>query len=608
MEKVTKFLEANVEWFALGLAVLFLGWTAWTYLINDPVSRTLENNPVNPSNVDSFIDGHAAERLRDKLDPNTPVPDFKVEDFTQSIQAKISLDPLEPPQLASTDCDYSPFDVSTIMITERNQGPPVVQLPTLPVPQPLLSAAALDTMSPPAPANGTVGNNSKGKDIRLVVAAFTISWDDLYKQWSNSFGPAGVGQPARLAPAEFQIVAITAYRSELINQTWSKNEEVEVLNNVGLPPYPNAGDKNAAAAYILAISKDSKTLVAPDFPTFSAGAVWKDPVQYVTSSTNAPNGQNPTDQSRTANRAGIIDVQYRGGGPPSGFGGGGPPRYAPPRAVAPPQEAPPAEQAPTATAPADGTVDPVTVLANPKSLPALAPVEPVTKLSNVPAMAAKSPDLCIYIIDDTADAGKTYRYTISYKVFNPVFNKQPQRVGQKGQAWINQFDLVSKFSDYSPAITVPTQTYLFCGQGQAGRKALFPFEVFTWTNGKWLKDIFNAAIGDPIGGLDGGIDYSTGYTFADLRTVKSSKTLITLVDNDGNLKIKDPAQDANDPDYKKAIQWVDQTKAGGTARPAGGPGGFSPYGPNGAPSPYGPPGGPSSFGPGGPPSYGPPQR
>jgi len=109
MEKVTKFLEANVEWFALGLAVLFLGWTAWTYLINDPVSGTLDNNPVNPSNVDSFIDGHAAEKLRNKMDPNTPVPDFKVEDFTQSIQAKISLDPLEPPQLASTDWDYAPF-------------------------------------------------------------------------------------------------------------------------------------------------------------------------------------------------------------------------------------------------------------------------------------------------------------------------------------------------------------------------------------------------------------------------------------------------------------------------------------------------------------------
>lgn len=614
MQKVTRFLESNVEWFALGLAVLFLGWTTWTYLINDPVSRPLENSQVNPSDVDSFIDAHAAQRLRDKMDPNTPVPDFHVPDYTLTIRDKIAGQDIQTPELATTYWDYAPFDVSSIENAPRNQGPPVVQLPTPPIPQPLLVAAALDTISPPAPANGAVANTGSGKDVRLVVAAFTISWDDLYKQWNTSFGPAGLGQPARLAPAGFQITAVTAYRSELTNQTWSKPEEIQILNTDGLPPYPQAGDKVAESAYRLALAKAPKTPVAPDFPTITAGALWKDPVLYVTTPANAPNGQTPPDQNgamgqpdlsngRTVNTSeplGTLYAQYMGPGGPGGrggFPGGGPPRFAPPPPQSP--EAPPVEQ-PTAIPPADGTVDPKVVLANPSASPTLAPVEPVTGLNNVPAMPAKSPDLCIYIIDDTAEAGKTYRYCISYKVLNPVYNKPPMRVTQKGQAWINQFDLTSKFSDFSPTITVPTQTYLFCGQAQGGRKPVFPFEVFTWTGGKWLKDVFNAGIGDPIGGLDGGIDYSTGYTFADQRT-PHEKTLVTLVDNDGNVLIKDPAQDATDPNYKKAAQWVEQTK-GGVQQPMVEPGAMSPYGQRGGPpsSPYyGPTGAPPSpYGPG----------
>ena len=41
MPKIVQFLEKNVEWFALGLGALFLGWAAWTYLINPPVSKVV---------------------------------------------------------------------------------------------------------------------------------------------------------------------------------------------------------------------------------------------------------------------------------------------------------------------------------------------------------------------------------------------------------------------------------------------------------------------------------------------------------------------------------------------------------------------------------------
>jgi hypothetical protein len=482
--------------------------------------------------------------------------------------------------LATTSFDYSPFDVTTTPQRQGNMGLPVVQLPILPVAQPLLAAAALDTIQPPAPANanGAAANPGNGKDVRLVVAAFTIPWNALYSQWNGSFGPPGLGQQSRLTPAEFQVVAITAYRSEMINQAWTKDEEIQILNGTNLPAYPQAGNKNAQGAYLLALAKEPKTIVAPDFPTVSAGAAWKDPIQFLPTAANLQNGQAPGNQngamgqtdspnSRTVNTSeplGTLYAQYRGGGPGYGGppGGGFPGFPRGPGPIAPPIAPPPVQ--PSAIPPAEGTVDPLVAFANPNAPPNPVPVEPTPKLPNVLAMPAKSPDLCLYIIDESAQAGKTYRYRIVYKAFNPLWNKPAERVGKKDQAWINQFDLESKLSDYSPEITVPTQTYLFCGQAQGNNKSTFPFEVFTWTNGKWLKDIFNAGIGDPIGGIDGGIDYSTGWTYADLRTAKNNtKKLVILVDNDGNVNIRDSAQDANSPDYKKATQWVDQTKNGG---------------------------------------------
>jgi len=594
MQKVIRFLEAHVEWLALGIAVLFLGWTVYTYLIGDPVAVKLDNTEVSPANIDTYIDTHAAQRLREKFDPNATPPNFTVEPFVDAIKSKITLDPTQPTELAGTAFDYAPFDASNVTGPAQKMGQPVLQLPTLPPAQPLLAAAALDTIAPPQAANppaaaavagGGAAPVAGGKDVRLVVAAFTIPWSDLFAQWESSFGPPKIGQQPRLAPAEFQILAVTAYRSEKIGDTWSKDEQISILNGADLPAYPKAGNKNDQTAYLLALAKNPKTVASPDFPTVSAGVVWKDPIQLLPGAANQPgapgipgtpdqNGgamRNPDQRFRTVNTAdslaGTQLAQYRGGfGGPGGYQGG----YSGPGGPRPnyiPQPETPAEQAPpqpTIIPPAPGTVDPVLALVNPKTAPNPLPtLAPSTKL-NLLAAPAKSPDLYLYIIDQSADTGKTYRYRITYKTLNPLYNKASQHAAQGHQAWILQFDLESKVSNYSPEITVPTQTYFFCGKSQnsQGLKNAFPFEVFTWNSGKWQKGTFNAGLGDPIGGLDGTIDYSTGWTYVDQRHARGNKMLITLVDNDGNVDIRDASQDSTSADYKKTTQWVEQTKNG----------------------------------------------
>ena len=643
MQKIVSFLEANVEWFVLLLAVAYLGWASWAYLLNDPVARPLENVEVSPGSVDKFIQEHAAQRLADKINAEVQPPSFEVKDFSSALTSSINLDDLNPPQLAAENFDYAPFDSTNVPgQVPSNKGNPVQELPNLPSAHALLALAGLDTLAPPAQAAAggaapAQAAAAPGKDVRLVVAAFTIPWSELYEQWNKAFGAAQPGGQPRLSPAEFQLLQITAFRSEKIGGQWTEDPNpIQIINGSDLPPYPAAGNKTAELSYLEALAKSPKTIATPDIPAVAAGAAWKDPIQFLPGA-GQQNNQTPQDQgngqsfapgtrypgvatmanpSNATNKLDTTDVQYR---PPGGAGGGGgfrggpPPGFRPPSApVAPPSDQTPDQQpAAPAIPPADGTVTPVAVLANPSITPSQLPQEISPKL-NIVSMQAKMPDLCVYVIDTTASAGKTYRYRISYKVFNPLYNKGAQRVVKAHQAWLNQFDIAAPLSEWSPEITVPKQTYFFCGQPKGVRVAAssnsFPFDVFTWSNGKWQKDTFNASFGDPIGGAVGSIDYSTGYTFVDRRPGRtSSKTFITLVDREGNVDVREAASDNGSPDYKKVTQWLTQPAT--TGQPAvgvpGGPGG--PGGPMGGPYGPGGPGGPGGpFGPGGPPPQ-PPQ-
>ena len=89
MQKVVKFLEGNLEYIVLGIALLYLGWAAWAYLLNDPVSKQLEGHPVSVGNVDKFVDENAAQRLREKMNPDVEPPKFEEGDFSECQQSSI---------------------------------------------------------------------------------------------------------------------------------------------------------------------------------------------------------------------------------------------------------------------------------------------------------------------------------------------------------------------------------------------------------------------------------------------------------------------------------------------------------------------------------------
>ena len=51
MKKVVDFLEANVQWVALGLGVAWVLWMAWAFAINRPVVVKIGNEEMAPGSL-----------------------------------------------------------------------------------------------------------------------------------------------------------------------------------------------------------------------------------------------------------------------------------------------------------------------------------------------------------------------------------------------------------------------------------------------------------------------------------------------------------------------------------------------------------------------------
>ena len=148
MQKFTRLLEAGVEWIALAIALLYLGWATFAYLISDPVSVSLGNQQVNPATVDNWIDTHTAEHLHQVMDPNNvQVPSFAVEPFQDDFNRRLALNDEKPPELASGYFSHQPFELTGAPGLNPKIQNPVQVLPTLPAAHPVLVAAALDTRS-----------------------------------------------------------------------------------------------------------------------------------------------------------------------------------------------------------------------------------------------------------------------------------------------------------------------------------------------------------------------------------------------------------------------------------------------------------------------------
>ncbi len=147
-----------------------------------------------------------------------------------------------------------------------------------------------------------------------------------------------------------------------------------------------------------------------------------------------------------------------------------------------------------------------------------------------PAGQEESQDVIqVWAHDITVEPGRTYRYRLVMKIYNPLFARRLDLVPEQ-QHLAEPFTIVSAPSDWSDPITIEPPLRVFIVQGRAnssvgamGGAALGSAraEVYRFRNGRWWMEQFTVQPGDRIGGRGrrgaaADIDFSSDWHVLDI--------------------------------------------------------------------------------------------
>ena len=150
--------------------------------------------------------------------------------------------------------------------------------------------------------------------------------------------------------------------------------------------------------------------------------------------------------------------------------------------------------------------------------------------------------------DATAVPGETYRYRVVYSIKNPLF--ATQNIGANPEL-AERLVLTSEAGeqDWGPAITAQPMSYYFV-TGMAADGRLIYVTVYRFAQGRWQSAAFKVSPGDPIGGLDKGVDYDTGSTLVDVRKEGGGSAQFALiVDPEGRFQRRTSDDSRTDPKF-----------------------------------------------------------
>jgi uncharacterized membrane protein YgcG len=178
----------------------------------------------------------------------------------------------------------------------------------------------------------------------------------------------------------------------------------------------------------------------------------------------------------------------------------------------------------------------------------------------------QTPDAICWFHDDTVEAGKTYRYRVTYQIKSPVWNTNNIT---KPQELADAFLLKSAHSAWGEPVTVPSLSNFWVVRPAMGGNSA-QVQVFRWAGGQLRTKLFDVSPGDAVGATDSenGVDFSTGWTMVDMgMDPRTDQRYVLLMDPNGRLSTRDFRSDANDPEFKKM-----QAEAAQAAASAGGSG------------------------------------
>ena len=637
MDKVLDLLERHVQWLAIGLGAIVLGLMAWNFVIDSPVKAEIGGQKLGPGDVDRILSEVPTAKLSDAI-ANKNIPVIEEPHWVQGFEKQMNFDGYTPTLVASSAFPSSavaiPPKITSPNIPTPNpnapgQGPivPIAQLPTLPpatLHEPIMGQSSV--VPPAAVAGAPAGGGvqpvaNTAKDIAWVCVPFTapnkaladafaaiklhaalqkiafvqvqlIRQEQNYDgTWGNQSTVATLilpGQDVQQMPPKD-----SPTQNFLQYYEWAKAHQADILQpkfwqvekgDQWLPPGP---DGPAAAP---AVGAGGAPAVAgiPDFDPsrdYTIEDIRKMTAEQKAAYLKAKAERDKAERQRKAEENRAKRGGNRGGGKggpgasgaggPSGAGGGGRGggEYGPNDGGRPPGGGYPGGY--PGGRPPGGWIPPEEMDGgNGGPGQAIAPnVPPPPGGDFVPG--PQPADWFGWAFDDTAQQGKTYRYKVVYSIKNPVFTLSKAN-------FVTNPDLAKPFAissdpaktEWSKEVKIPPRTSFYVATNSMQTNTA-RIEVFAWQGGvKHAKQI-DVAPGDMVGGVDNGVDYTTGWSVIDIKKdpLNSNLTVVVLSDPSGKIVKKD--YKTNEAEYqseKKAAEASAAAAASASAAPPAGGG------------------------------------
>jgi hypothetical protein len=590
MTKIVDFLEQQVQWVAIGVGALFLAFTIWTYVVNNPITTSVRSTPVDLGTVDQTILDTAGTPLKAAMDSPQQVPDLEnrpasVGDLAQMVR-------IDRSQYQATTLKGLWLDAPTQSQTyqtyqeQDNSHGPVVTLVVPPAPElvGVLPARAQVAMPDPAAANST---QPAVEDKNWVTIEGKISIAPLSAMLTEAHYPA--------ASQLTEFLRVEVQREEqLPDGSWGNPTTVQPPVYLGIPPWPSPENAGAKFQYATWAKGNAMLILQPPFYNVVKGQPWYLPSDTATAQALAtPNGPafDPTDlkmapqtpDQKKARLDYLNSQQYKdflrqrntpkgspaggpqGAPPPPGGGGFGP------QGMAPAQDDPGnnivlaqfnpgrpmgpgggAAGGPPGGPPGFEGGPPGMDQQNPNPAPNLQPNAAAAVQKAAAALPqggqfdpAKQQDVSCWAFDDSAQPGKTYRYRFRYMVLNPV-QTNPSLAGNNQ---VRTLALTSDYSDWSSVAKVQPDINFFVATGISSGSRV-NFKIYKWQNGETSVISEQDAPGDIIGAEHSnanGVDYTTQWTMVAIRRDYDGENYVLLIGPDGQIVRHDYHGDELDP-------------------------------------------------------------
>ena len=585
MQKVTDFLERNVQWLVLGLAGLVLLLMVWLFVLTPPVTVEADGKKLTPGEIDAATARGPVQQIRQKIAyPGDIPPELKVQDYGLAFNQAFA-----PQQLAYDTLNPWSFPRQPGARPIGDRGPELAG-----------STTAKPTTLPTAVA-ATWSAGSNGRSVVLLpdpkarrrrnddVNVQPVDMIEVDKDWvtqafeidveklADSF-KAAFGDFEDLPPSVYDtsIVHVELVREEkLENGSWGKRTVVKPLAIHEVPPFPTElNDIHRSLEYNVWAQANPQLITTPPFYQVAetGGDPWMEPGSEV-SSVVAPTSPVPRSPAYprggypaypgVPGGAGGFNPGGRGRGPAYPGGLGYPPGYGQPQ----PGRRGSGNRAPNyAMQDAGRSFNPGGTSGRGSS-PGYPPVYPgmmppgyssggyggysagtSAGAGGFNVLNVTEP-IRVWAHDDTVEAGKTYRYAIHYYLRNPLF--QTFNIAAKKEL-SEQYAIKSELSRWSSQVRItPKVNFFLAGVGKDNAK----FEVFTWTKGTWKKKVITRSPGDLIP--------DTTWTVVDQRK-DGNETYVLLMGQGGQIVRRNFSEDRKSNLYLDLNTQVEAAK-GATA-------------------------------------------